>query len=80
VRLKVTIKESLINAIATAVLLGAGSTVLGVKINDAHQDERITRLEDLDASVDGLRVDLKRVDGKLERIEGRMDGEREPRQ
>jgi hypothetical protein len=52
---------------------------VGLKVNDAKQDERIARIEDLDRSVDGLRVDLRQVDGKLERLNGRLEGEHEPR-
>jgi hypothetical protein len=74
-----TVKESIINAIAGAVVLAAGGTIVGLKVNDAKQDERIARIEDLDRSVDGLRVDLRQVDGKLERLNGRLEGEHEPR-
>jgi outer membrane murein-binding lipoprotein Lpp len=75
-----TLRDTIINAVAGTLVLAAGGTIVGLKVNDAKQDERIERIEQLNASVDGLRVDLQRVDGKLERLDGRLEGEREPRQ
>jgi hypothetical protein len=75
----VTIKEAVIQGVASAAILAAGGTLIGLKVNDAKQEERITRLEDLDRSVDGLRQDLQRVDRKLERLDGKLEGEHEPR-
>lgn len=72
-----TLKAQIINAVATAVLLAAGSTVVSVKMNDARQDDRIERLETLDANVNGLRSDLARVDKHLSEIDGRFQGEQD---
>lgn len=74
-----TLKEHVINAVAAAAAIGASSTLITTKVNDARQDQRIERLEDLDDSVDGLRADLQKVDLKLERLNGKIDGEHEPR-
>lgn len=70
-----TIKSQIINAVATAALLGVGSTVIGVKINDARQDDRIARLETLNDNVNQLSADLSRVDRHLSQIDGRFQGE-----
>jgi hypothetical protein len=75
-----TLRDTIINAVAGTIVLAAGGTIVGLKVNDAKQDERIERIEELKGSVDGLRVDLQRVDRKLERLDGKMEGEREPRQ
>lgn len=74
---QVTIKSQIINAVATAALLGVGSTVLGLKINDARQDDRITRLETLNDNVNQLSSDLSRVDKHLSQIDGRFQGEQD---
>lgn len=74
-----TLKETIVNSVATAVLLAAGSTIVGVKINDARQDDRIERLESLDDSVNHLSDNLNRVDKHLSLIDGRLEGEHEPR-
>jgi hypothetical protein len=74
-----TLRDTLINAVAGTVVLAAGGTIVGLKVNDARQDTRIERLEDLDNSVDGLRGDLARVDKKLEHLDGKLEGEHEPR-
>jgi hypothetical protein len=70
-----TIKEYVINAVAAAAVIGAGSTLIGTKINDARQDDHIAQLQSLSIDVNGLRVDLQRVDKKLERLDGKMEGE-----
>lgn len=70
-----TIKSQIINAVATALVLGAGTTLAGLKINDARQDDRIMRIETLSADVNGLRSDLNRVDKHLSQIDGRFQGE-----
>lgn len=70
-----SLRDTIINAVAGATLLGAGGTILGLKVNDARQDQRIERLEDLDRSVDGLRVDLQKTDQNLARLNGQLEGE-----
>jgi hypothetical protein len=71
----VTIKTQLINAVAAALVLGAGSTVVSLKVNDARQDDRIARLEMLNDSVTRLSSDLNRVDKHLSELDGRFQGE-----
>lgn len=72
-----TLRDNIVNAVAATVVIAAGGSIVGLKVNDAKQDERISRIEQLQGSVDGLRVDLQKVDGKLERLDGRLEGERE---
>lgn len=74
-----SIRDTIINAVAGAVVLAAGGTIVGLKVNDATQDERIARIEKLDNKMDSLSGDLQRVDLKLERLDGKLEGEREPR-
>lgn len=70
-----TLKEYVINAVAAAAAIGAGTTLIGTKINDARQDDHIAQLQNLNTDVVGLRSDLQRVDKKLERLDGKMEGE-----
>jgi outer membrane murein-binding lipoprotein Lpp len=74
----VTLRSTIINAVAGTAVLAAGSTIIGLKVEDATQNERIARIEKLDTKMDNLSSDLQRVDMKLERLNGRMDGEHEP--
>lgn len=74
-----SLRDTIINAVAGTVVLAAGGTIVSLKVNDAAQDERIARIETLNTDVNGLRADLQRVSGKLERLDGKMEGEREPR-
>lgn len=70
-----TLKDTIINAVAGTVVLAAGGTLIGLKVNDATQDERIARIEKLDTKMDELGANLVIVNGKLERLNGRLDGE-----
>lgn len=65
-----TIKQYIVQAVAAAAAVAAGSTIITNKVNDARQDIRIAQLQDLDTSVNGLRGDLDRVDRHLSRLEG----------
>lgn len=65
-----TIKQYVVQAVAAAAAVAAGSTIITNKVNDARQDIRIAQLQDLDTSVNGLRGDLDRVDRHLSRLEG----------
>lgn len=71
-----SLRDTIINAVAGTVVLAAGGTLVGLKVNDATQDERIARVEKLNDSVDKLSGDLQRVDRKLERLNGQLEGER----
>jgi hypothetical protein len=70
-----TLRDTILNAVAGTVVLAAGGTIVGLRVSDALQNERIERLESLNDSVDGLRSDLQRVDRKLERLDGQLQGE-----
>jgi outer membrane murein-binding lipoprotein Lpp len=75
----VTLKDTIINAVAGTLVLGLGGTVVGLKVNDAKQDERIARVEQLNSDVNGLRGDLSRVDVKLERLNTQLEDDRDQR-
>ena len=70
-----TLKETILNAVASATLLAAGSTVVGLKINDSRQDDKIVQLQQLSGDVNGLRSDVNRLDKHLSVIDGRFQGE-----
>lgn len=74
-----TLKDTIINAVAGTLVLGLGGTVVGLKVNDAKQDERIARVEQLNSDVNGLRGDLSRVDVKLERLNTQLEDDRDQR-
>lgn len=73
------IKEYVINAVAAAVAVGAGTSIISDKLKLARHDERIMRLETLNASVDGLREDLQSVDKKLERVDAKLEAMEAPK-
>jgi hypothetical protein len=75
-----TLRDAIINAVAGAGVLAAGGSIVSLKVADAAQDQRITRIEKLDTKMDNLSDHLQSVDLKLERLNGRLEGEREPRQ
>lgn len=66
-------KAQLINAVAAAAALGAGSTVISLKVHDADQDARITRIESLDGSVMALDEHLQLLDKHLSQLDGRFE-------
>lgn len=66
------IKQHIINALASAMAVGAATTLVSVKVNDARQDARIERLELLNGSVDGLRIDIEHLDSHLSLIDGKL--------
>jgi hypothetical protein len=72
----VTLRDTIINAVAGTIVLAAGGTLVGLKVNDAKQDERIARVEQLDDSVNGLRNDIARVDVKIERLNTQLEDDR----
>lgn len=74
-----TLKDTIINAVAGTLVLAVGGTVVGLKVNDAKQDERIVRVEQLNSNVDGLRQDLARVDVKIERLNTQLEDDRDSR-
>lgn len=67
-----TLKTYVIQAIAAAAAVGAGSTLITNKVDNAKQDVRIERLEGLNSNVEGLRTDLDRVDRHLSLVEGKL--------
>lgn len=68
-----TLKQYVIQAVAAAAAVAAGSTIITAKVDNAKQDVRIERLETLNSNVDGLRADLDRVDNHLSRVEGKLE-------
>jgi hypothetical protein len=67
-----SIKVHIINAIASAAVIGMASALVDLKVNDARQDQRIQRLEGLDASVNGLRTDIQTLDSHLYLLDGKV--------
>lgn len=74
-----TLRDTIINAVAGTVVLAAGGTIVTLKVNDATQDERISRIEKLDQKMDQVNENLQTVNLKLERYLGQQEGAREPR-
>lgn len=71
-----TIPDAIARTVAATIVIAAGGTLVNLKVNDAKQDQRIERIEDLNNSVDGLREDLQRTDQTLARLNGELEGER----
>jgi outer membrane murein-binding lipoprotein Lpp len=72
-------RATLVNAVVGTIILATGSTIISLKVEDAAQNERIARIEKLDTKMDTLSNDLQQVDLKLERLDGKLEGENEPR-
>lgn len=70
------IKDHLINAVLAAAVVGGGAAVVDTKVDVARHDERITRIEELDKSMDALRDELKVTRESLVRIEERQQQEK----
>lgn len=75
-----SIKETLINAVAATAAIGAGTTIIGNKIELARHDERIGRIERLDNKLDSLTERLDRFNVDLTRVQTKQDTDRVPRQ
>lgn len=67
-----TLKAHIINALASAAALGAATTLIGLKVNDARQDQQLAQLESLDTSVQGLRGDIEKLDSHLSLVDGKL--------
>lgn len=75
-----TLKETIINAVAATAAIGAGTTILGNKIELARVDERIARIERLDAKLDSVSERLDRFNVDLTRVQTKQETERVTRQ
>jgi fructose-bisphosphate aldolase class 1 len=75
-----TLRDTIINAVAGTVVLAAGGTIIGLKVNDAAQDERIARIEKLDDKMDKLSERLDGFNVALTRVETKQEGQGGPRQ
>lgn len=73
------LKDHLINAVAAAAVLGGGSTIVLNKLDIARHDERISQVERLGTNIEGLRGELRETSRKLDRLDGRLEAERESR-
>jgi len=65
------LKDHLITAVTTAAVLGGGSTLVGLKINDARQDEQIEAaakaLPEIQKDVRATRDAVIRLEAKQEK-------------
>lgn len=65
------IKDHLITAVSTAAVLGGGSTLIGLKINDAKQDQQIEAaaraLPEIQKDVRATRDAVIRLEAKQEK-------------
>jgi len=73
VALKELLKDHLVNAVATAAVLGGGAAIIQNKVDLAKHDERITRIEKLDESMDKLADELAETRETLARVEARQE-------
>lgn len=71
--LKELLKDHLVNAVATAAVLGGGAAIIQNKVDLAKHDERITRIEKLDESMDKLADELAETRETLARVEARQE-------
>jgi hypothetical protein len=64
------IKEHLVTAITTAAVLGGGSTLIGLKINDARQDEQIEAAAQM---LPQIQKDVKETHDAVIRLEAQRE-------
>ncbi|WP_152524699.1 hypothetical protein [Novosphingobium lindaniclasticum] len=74
--LKDMLRDHLLPAVATAAVLGGGASIIQTKVDVAKHDERISRIEKLDATMDKLTGELAETRETLARVEARQ--ERQP--
>ena len=70
-----SLKEHLVTALATTAMLGAGTALVSHQVDLGRHDERITRIEQLDDSMDELSKEM--VETRL--AVAKMQGEKEAR-
>jgi outer membrane murein-binding lipoprotein Lpp len=75
-----SLKEAIINAVAASAAIGAGGAIVTGKIDLARHDERIQRIEKLDAKMDRLSERLDRFSVDLARVETKQEAHDVPRQ
>lgn len=69
------LKEHLVQAVATAAILGGGAALIDTKVDLARHDERIARIEKLDESMELLQGELQTTREALARVEERQKQE-----
>lgn len=67
------LRDHLMSAAAAAALLGGGASIVTSRVDNAVQDERIAKLEELNDNVEGLRSDIAGLKVDLAKLEGRED-------
>lgn len=72
-----SIKERIIEAVATAALLGGGGLIVTGAISDGQQDTRIERLERLDEKLDEMSRDLHATKEGVIRLEAKLENSNE---
>lgn len=60
-------------ALATSALLGGSAMVVKQEVTAARHDERLTRLENLDDSIDDLTKEMARTREQLARVEAKQE-------
>jgi hypothetical protein len=66
------LKDQLVNGLAAAALLGGGAAVIDNRVDVARHDERLTRIESLDESMEKLTGEMGRTREQLARLEARQ--------
>ena len=67
------LKDHLVTAGASAMLLGGSATLITTKIDIARHDERITRIEKLDETMTSLSKEMAATREALARVEARQE-------
>lgn len=65
------LRDHLVNAAAATALIGGGATVVSTATKVAVHEERISKLEELNHNVEGLREDLGKTREELIRSTAR---------
>ena len=68
-----TLKTALIQAAAGALLIGGSTTVVQSRVDIARIDERLTRIERLDTTMQTLSRDLAQTREELVRVQARQE-------
>lgn len=67
------IRDHLIQAAGAALLIGGGATIIQTKVDVARHDERITRIEELDKSMDRLSEEVAKTREELARVSAKQE-------
>lgn len=71
------ISTTIVNTVAGALLLAAGSTLVSLKVHDATQDEQIQRATKLSDQMDALSENIAQMNDRLSQLDGRIQGQRD---